>query len=111
MRTTQSLRDLNANLECEVTERSRERSRTWQVSSDMLGVASANGYFERTNPAWQTILGWSEAEIAATPVLDFVHPDDVDATRAALAQLGNSIPVLRFENRYRTKTGNYRWLS
>jgi PAS domain S-box-containing protein len=111
VRTTQSLRDLNANLEREVTERSRERSRTWQVSSDMLGVASANGYFERTNPAWQTILGWSEAEIAATPVLDFVHPDDVDATGAALGQLGNGIPVLRFENRYRTKTGNYRWLS
>jgi PAS domain S-box-containing protein len=39
------LRALNADLEQQVAERTRQRGRTWQMSPDLLGVANAEGYF------------------------------------------------------------------
>ena len=44
-------------------------------------------------------------------MLDLIHPDDVERTRAAIGALAGSTPVFRFENRYRTRDGGYRWLS
>ena len=105
------LRELNADLERQVTERARERSLTWHVSPDLLGVLNRDGYFESSNPAWQTTLGWSEAEIRATKCFDFLHPDDLDRNHAAFKAIKNGKPALGLENRYRQKNGGYRWLS
>jgi PAS domain S-box-containing protein len=54
------LRELNADLERQVIERTQARGLTWQVSPDLMGALNSQGYFETSNPAWQTILGWSE---------------------------------------------------
>ena len=107
-----SLRALNAELERKVTERALGRSRTWHLSPEIMGVLNANGFFEQSNPAWQEILGWSEEEIASTPFMSFIHPDDIAATEAAwTAAIDRGEPALRFENRYRTIDGDWRWLS
>ena len=106
-----NLRALNADLERRVLERSGTRSRTWQVSPDLVGVLNARGYFETSNPAWQTVLGWSEAELARTQFLDLLHPDDVERTRAGFELTLQGQPAIRFENRYRRKDGGYRWIS
>ena len=106
-----SLRALNADLERQVIARSQVRGRIWQVSSDLLGVCSEAGHFENSNPAWHAVLGWSEAETAAVPFMDLVHPDDQERTRDALNRLRAGEPVLRFENRCRRKDGSHRWLS
>ncbi|HAU37958.1 MAG TPA: hypothetical protein DCX07_09620 [Phycisphaerales bacterium] len=45
------------------------------------------------------------------PRLDFVHPDDRDATVCAGQRLARGEAVRGFENRYRCKDGSYRWLS
>ena len=110
-RASARLRDLNANLERQVIERTQARGRTWQVSPDLMGALDAEGYFETSNPAWETVLGWSEAEVAATSIWEFLHPDDLERTRAgfALTQIGQ--PAIRFPNRYRCKNGDYRWIS
>jgi len=103
------LRRLNETLEAEVEQRTRERDRIWASSPDLMGVADHAGYFVRSNPAWFTLLGWSEAEVAATPFLDLVHPDDRAATAIEVANQQRGIPMLRFENRFRAKDGSYRW--
>ena len=105
------LRQLNAELERRVIERTQARGRTWQVSPDLMGALNAQGYFETSNPAWQTVLGWTEAEIASMSIFELLHPDDVERTRAGfeLTQLGQ--PAIRFPNRYRCKDGSYRWIS
>ena len=84
---------------------------TWQVSPDLMGALNSEGYFETSNPAWQTVLGWTEAEVAATSIWEFLHPDDLERTRAgfALTQIGQ--PAIQFPNRYRAKDGSYRWIS
>jgi PAS domain S-box-containing protein len=106
-----TLRELNADLERRVVERSLERGRTWQVSPDLLSVINPQGGFESTNPAWQGVLGWSAEELGRTPWSGFVHPEDLGRSHAAFDRVKRGDPVLRFENRYRCKSGGYVWLS
>jgi PAS domain S-box-containing protein len=105
------LRELNADLEPRVIERAQARSLTWQLSPDLLGALNSKGYFETSNPAWEAVLGWSEAEVASMSIFELLHPDDLEHTRAGfeLTQVGQ--PAIRFVNRYRCKNGSYRWIS
>jgi len=109
--TEETLRELNANLERQVIERAQARSLTWQLSPDLLGALNAKGYFETSNPAWKTILGWSEAEVASTSIFELLHPDDLEHTRAGFELTLVGQPAIRFVNRYRCKNGSYRWIS
>src|SRR6266576_3090182 len=70
----EAVRKLNETLEQQVAERTRERDRLWRVSDDFIGVANARGYWDAINPAATAILGWSEAELLATPISDLWHP-------------------------------------
>ena len=110
-RNEAELRSLNANLERQVILRSHERGLTWQVSPDLLGVFHPDGYFERVNPAWEVVLGWTESEISGRSVLDLIHPDDGARTAETIAALGRNTPVFGFESRYRTRDGQYRWIA
>ena len=106
------LHRMNAQLERVIVERGSARARIWAVTPDLLSVITNDGRFDATNPAWGATLGWSEAELAATPVVQFVLPDDIEATNAVWADaVERGQPVLRFENRYRCKDGGWRWLS
>lgn len=109
--TDEALRKLNADLERQVVERTQARGITWQVTPDLMGALNSQGYFETSNPAWKTLLGWSEAEVAEMPIWELLHPDDLERTREgfALTQVGQ--PAIKFPNRYRCKDGGYRWIS
>ena len=80
------------------------------LSSDLLCVANLDGYFQRLNPAWTRVLGFDEAELRASPFLDFVHPDDRERTSEAMAVLASGSGLVNFVNRYRGRDGSYRWL-
>ncbi len=86
--------------------------RLFELAIDMLGTASTDGYFTELNPAWERTLGWTPKELMAEPYISFVHPDDVEKTieqAARLARPGNP-SLVAFENRYRTRDGDYRSL-
>ena len=82
----------------------------FELSPDMLCVAGVDGYLKRVNAAWQNILGYSETELLSRPYNDFVHPDDLAATRAEAEKLYTGNRVIQFENRYRHKDGSIRWI-
>jgi PAS domain S-box-containing protein len=105
------LRHLNADLERQVIQRAQARSLTWKLSPDLLGALNSKGYFETANPAWESVLGWTEEEVLSMSIFDLLHPDDLEHTRAGfeLTQVGQ--PALRFANRYRCKDDSYRWIS
>jgi PAS domain S-box-containing protein len=88
-----------------------ERNRFFDLSLDLLAVANFEGYFLRVNRAWEETLGFTAAELMAQPYLNLVHPDDRSATLASAQELSQGVMAVRFENRYRTKDGSYRWLS
>ncbi|OAS23030.1 hybrid sensor histidine kinase/response regulator [Methylobacterium platani] len=107
-----ALRALNADLEREVGERTRERGMIWRHSLDLLSVIDlATATFDAVNPAWSAALGWATGEIEGRSYAGFVHPDDAGASDAAFAQVRRGDPVLRFENRYRARDGAWHWLS
>jgi PAS domain S-box-containing protein len=67
----------------DITEQKRAREefeRFFNLVPDMACIASTDGYFKKINPAWQKTLGYTEQELLSAPFLDFVHPDDRDAT-------------------------------
>ncbi|HYF52292.1 MAG TPA: PAS domain S-box protein [Planctomycetota bacterium] len=89
-----------------------EADRFFVLSLDIMCVASANGYFLRVNPAFSQTLGWTEQELLERPYIEFVHPDDRDATLVEVErQIIAGEKVLKFENRYRHKDGSWRTLS
>jgi PAS domain S-box-containing protein len=88
----------------------REVERIFDLSVDLLCVANTDGYFVRVNPAFERVLGYPSDELLRRPFVDFVHPDDVAATRAALAALARGQALSRFENRYMKADGSACWL-
>jgi PAS domain S-box-containing protein len=90
---------------------SLERDRFFNLSSDMLAIGNLEGYFTQLNPAWEKYLGFSQTQLKAQPYLDFVHPDDKDATLFEAQKLAQGCETIGFSNRYRTASGSYRWIS
>jgi PAS domain S-box-containing protein len=84
--------------------------RYYDASLDMLATADLNGYFTRVNPAWERALGHSAEVLYSKPLIDFVHPDDREATLAEKHHLADSHETVGFRNRYRAADGSYRWL-
>ena len=102
------LERLNATLEQQVTERTEDRNRLWQLSSDLMLIAGFDGSIQAVNPAWTRILGWSEDELIRLPLFALIHPDDLDHTIAGASGIAAGQAYARFENRYRHKDGSYR---
>lgn len=80
------------------------------ISRELLCIAGMDGRFRKVNPAWTTVLGYTEDELCERPFVDFVHDDDRASTIAESAKLADGVHTLFFENRYRCKDGSYKWL-
>jgi PAS domain S-box-containing protein len=77
----------------------------------MLVVADAQGRFLSVNPAWTSILGWSDAELIGNTAEWLVHPGDRERTHAELLRLLEGRRTVRFANRLRHKQGTFCWFS
>src|SRR5262249_41195295 len=106
-----ALRELNDTLEQRVQAATRERLQIWNVSQDLLVVENLDGTYLSTNPAWTTVLGWSDAELVGKTSQWLLHPDDREKTRIEVERLAAGKITQRFETRFRHKDGSYRWLS
>jgi len=82
----------------------------FEVSLDMLCIRDLEGRFVKLSRAWETVLGYSIDELLGAPLLPLLHPDDVAATQAHMAQANESGEVTGFVNRYRRRDGEYRQL-
>jgi PAS domain S-box-containing protein len=88
-----------------------ERRREYTLGGALTCVTDFEGRFLRVSTAWEDVLGYPPAEMMRKPFLDFVHPDDVEATarETALRHAGGG--TRGWENRYLTRDGEVRWLS
>lgn len=80
-------------------------------SLDMCAVIGPEGQFIRVSPACLSILGYSPEEFCKIPYANLIHPDDLQKTNQQAENQKAGLQVFNFENRYRTKNGNYKWLS
>src|ERR1700683_1960527 len=87
-----------------------ELDQLFTLSLDMLCIAGFDGYFKRINPAWEGTLGIPKEELLSRPYVDFVHPDDREATINEARKMDQGELTISFENRYLSADGTYRWL-
>lgn len=85
--------------------------RGFDLCLDLVCVADFDGYFRMVNQAWEAELGYTREELVSRPYVEFVHPEDREATQQEAGRLEGGEPVWTFENRYRHRDGSYVWLS
>src|SRR5207248_2884991 len=94
-----------------IMEEDRDDGLGFDFERDLLCAADTNGFFTSLNGGWERVLGWSSEELMSRPFIDFVHPSDRDRTleeTGRVARAGHEI--VDFENRYRARGGEWRWL-
>ncbi|MBI3441012.1 MAG: PAS domain-containing protein [Proteobacteria bacterium] len=84
------------------------------LTSDLLGVYRRDGSFVRVNPAFNSILGFSDGELKLFPFIDLILPEDRDRVQALMQHMLQA-PVdqemrIDFESGARCKDGSTRWL-
>lgn len=83
----------------------------FDLSADVLAVASPDGDVERVNPAWSNVLGFADEDVLGRPWLDVVHPDDRALAEESLASLAADGAVVSFDTRCLTASGTVRWMA
>ena len=87
-----------------------DADRLFALSRDLLCVIGADGHLERVNPAFERTLGWTTADLLSRPMLEFVHPDDRQATHEELIASASGQSSAG-EHRVLCRDGSHRWLS
>jgi len=96
--------------ENELATKHAELEQFFSLALDLFCIANTDGEFVKLNKAWENILGYTLAELEGKKFVDFVHPDDLQATQDALGVLGAQYPIVNFTNRYRHLDGSYRYI-
>jgi PAS domain S-box-containing protein len=110
----QQLAERNRELECQINERvlaEAERDRIFDMSLDILVVASFDGYLKRLNPAMERITGYTREELLAKPFIELSYPEDVEKGLKTMSALQNGTPMINYEHRTLTKDGRVIWLA
>lgn len=105
------LRRLNETLEEQVEARTRERDRIWVNSSELMAVASFDGFFKAVNPAWNRLLGYDASELLSRPFAEFLHTDDIAPAFDATQRMRHGESLRNHESRMRHADGGYRLIS
>src|SRR5262245_3877671 len=58
-----------------------ELGRLFDLSLDLVCVVDFEGRLQRLNPAWEAVLGHTGNGVLYTSLMNFVHPDDWQATQ------------------------------
>jgi PAS domain S-box-containing protein len=76
-----------------------------------IAIADSQGRFQQANPAYCTLVGYTEEELRRMEFGSLIHPEDRDANLAAnrLLQAGE-LPSFETENRYIRKDGQPVWV-
>ncbi len=92
----------------EIAQKTATLENFFNINLDLLCIADLSGRFVKVNKMWEEILGHTVEELENSRFLDFIHPDDLDATLKAISTLKKQETILNFINRYRMRDGNYR---
>ncbi|KQC33043.1 hypothetical protein AAU57_06700 [Nonlabens sp. YIK11] len=86
-------------------------SHFFNLTQDYLCIAGYDGYFKKVNPAFIDFMGYSEEELMASPIHSFIYEKDQHRTATSRKGLTKGSPLLHFDNRYITKSGEVVWLT
>ncbi|MEP1215827.1 MAG: sensor domain-containing diguanylate cyclase [Marinobacter sp.] len=72
---------------------------------DAVFVVDQDDQIVFVSNACEALLGYRADELVGTPITDYVHPDDLEATRASIVRVINGQPHNDFCNRYIHRDG------
>ncbi|MFO7998812.1 MAG: PAS domain S-box protein [Bacteroidales bacterium] len=104
-------KDIRGSVKRPADQSAEASERIFLHSPDMLCLAGFDGYFKKLNPSWERTLGYTSEQLLSKPWMEFVHPDDVEATQKAGADILEGKEINQFENRFICKDGTVKWLS
>jgi PAS domain S-box-containing protein len=78
---------------------SAARDRLFEMTRDLFGVATFDGYLKTINPAWASVLNRSHEELTSRPFSEIIHPDDLAVTGAVVEALMRGEPAHQFHVR------------
>jgi len=93
------LRDLNAQL-----------TTFFEITPNLLGIATLDGVCRRLNPSWKSELGYGVADFAGAFLFEYFHPDDRELVASAIEELRSGGKPRSLVARFRHKDGQYRHL-
>jgi PAS domain S-box-containing protein len=109
-KTRQQLIDERKRTETALQESERRFRSLFRDSSVGTVVVTPSGRFTQVNRAFCEFLGYSEQELVGNTVLSITHPEDREASSAAIRQASQSGPrIQRLEKRYLHKSGWVIW--
>ena len=72
-------------------------------SQDLICIVGIDGFFKKINPAFVTMLGYTEHELLQNPIVSFMYPDDIEKSSAEFEKVLGGQTSIAFENRYLTR--------
>jgi PAS domain S-box-containing protein len=82
-----------------------QHNRFFGSSLDLILVTDSRGNFARVSPSSKAILGYEPDEMVGHVGTEFIHPDDLDATRREMQLARRGREMRNFETRYVHKSG------
>ncbi|RLM51538.1 PAS domain S-box protein [Halorubrum sp. Atlit-28R] len=93
----------------DATDRDRHRAFI-EHASDVVAVLSRDWRFRYLSPSCERVTGHAPSDLLGERSLDYVHPEDREAVRAAFGELDAEGGPPTAEYRFETADGEYRWL-
>ena len=88
----------------------QERERFFNLSLDLLSILDARGRLTQTNPAWESVLGWTEQELQEKPVWELIAPEDHERAYKNHERILAGESLTEVEYRCLCRDGNHRWI-
>jgi len=72
---------------------------------DTVFVVDKHNIVVYVSDGCEALLGYRADELIGTPIVNYVHPEDLAATKSSIVRVMNGIPHVDFRNRYIRKDG------
>ena len=90
----------------ELSREIEERQRIFETSQDLILVTDPIGTFVQVSPSAMAIVGYQPEEMVGHSAVEFIHPDDLGATRDEMRAARSGKQKRSFEARYIHKDGH-----
>ncbi|MFM6989532.1 MAG: EAL domain-containing protein [Arenimonas sp.] len=102
---------LRRRLNEEIRIRQQDVNYFFDTNLELFCIGNLDGKFIRVNRGFENILGFSAEKLEGYKFLDFVHPDDREATAESLRRLKTAQDVVDLENRWLHQGDGYRHIA
>jgi diguanylate cyclase (GGDEF)-like protein/PAS domain S-box-containing protein len=88
-----------------LNQEAEERRRLFETSLDLILITDRKGDLVRVSPSSLTTLGYRPDEMTGRSAVEFIYPEDLEATRREMQLARRGLHTRNFETRYVHKSG------